>query len=278
MLGQQLLRELRMRGHLVDGVSRQGPDYEVDFSKPGLAAALVRQLAPDTVWNAAAIVNLSACERDPGIAYAVNARAVAEMMQECRATGARLVQVSTDHYFCGDGKSLHDEAAPVQLVNEYARTKFAGEAFAITYSESLVLRTNITGFRGRSDEPTFAEWVFDVVTRDLPVTLFDDMYTSTLDTRSFCKVACDLLDKGARGIINLASSEVSTKKVFIEAVAASLGCSLSRASVGSVHTLTPPRANSLGLDVSRAEALLGYCLPDLATVIENLVLEYKGSK
>jgi dTDP-4-dehydrorhamnose reductase len=274
MLGRHIVRELRARGRVVAGASRRGPDFEVDLRDAGQVRSLIARLAPGTVWNAAALVNLGACEKDPGMAYEINARAVAVLAEACRTAGARLVQVSTDHYFQGDGGALHDERAPVRLLNEYARTKFAGEAFALAYEHSLVLRTNITGFRGAPDEPTFAEWAFDVVERDLPATLFTDMCTSTLDCGCFARAACDLVEGGARGLVNLAAREAATKKDFVHAVASRMGLKLSQARDGSAASLCPPRGDSLGLDVNRAESLLGYQLPDLAAVVRSLVAEY----
>ena len=39
-----------------------------------------------------------------------------------------------------------------------------------------------------------------------------------------------------------------------------------------------PRAESLGLDVTKAESLLGYKLPSLGEVIESVVCEYEESR
>ena len=74
--------------------------------------------------------------------------------------------VSTDHYWQGDGRLLHAEDAPIQLVNEYARSKHAGERFALSGSgPSLALRTNIVGVRGWKGRPTFAEWAVGAIRR-----------------------------------------------------------------------------------------------------------------
>ena len=248
----------------------------MDLRECHQTGALLDRMRPTVIWNAAAIVGLTACEDDPGLAYQVNARGVAVLAEAAARTGARLVQVSTDHFFVGDGDASHAEDAPVRLLNEYARTKFAGERFALNLPGALVLRTNITGFRQLPAEPTFVEWVLRAIEEDAPVRLFTDFYTSTLDAASFARAACDLVDTGTAGLFNLASSEVCNKKRFVQNMAARLGKTLSRASDGSVSELQPTRANSLGLDVSKAEAKLGYGLPDLNTVVDNLVSEYRG--
>ena len=66
-----------------------------------------------------------------------------------------------------------------------------------------------------------------------------------------------------------------TKKEFIESLAKTFGFSLENTNIGSVSFLaTSKRADSLGLDVSKAESLLGYRLPALSDVIAQLKKEY----
>jgi hypothetical protein len=57
----------------------------------------------------------------------------------------------------------------------------------------------------------------------------------------------------------------------VERLAARLDRRLTRARPGSVLELPVRRAESLGLDVSRAEGILGRKLPDLGTVIDAIV-------
>lgn len=274
MLGQALLTQGRERGRDLIGVSRSGPGTICDLTDPAALRALFEKSAPATVVNAAALTDLGLCEGDPALAYAVNGRAVAHLAEFCRGCGARLVQISTDHYFTGDGRALHDERSPVRLVNEYARSKFAGEAFAMTLSDALVIRTNITGLRGWAGRPTFAEWLLEAILTRAPITLFEDYFTSTLDTRSFANACWQLIDDGAAGLLNVASSEAASKREFATAMAAALGRALGPIQAGSVLNLTPPRAESLGLSVAAAERRLGYRLPGLGEVVRNLAADY----
>lgn len=270
MLGQALMAESRERGWEVLGAARSGTDLLVDLMDWTHLSTSIKRISPRVVINAAGITDLAQCEDDPLAAWRINACAVGVMAEACRDLGCQLLQVSTDHYFTGDGAARHDEEAPVRLVNEYARSKFAGEAFARLCPQALVVRTNITGRRGLASRPTFAEWLSSVVNQDAEVTLFDDFFTSTLDTENCAKGLLDLIDIGYRGLINLASSEVASKKEFAQALAAAMGRPLSRITVGSVKALQPPRAESLGLDVTVAEKLLGRSLPGLQQVVESL--------
>lgn len=275
MLGQSLLAEAGGRGLRVAGAARSGASHSCDLTDESAVGALVTALKPRLVVNAAALTDLNGCEVDPGLAYRVNGRAVAILAEACRAAGSRLLQISTDHFFSGDGDGRHDESAPIRLVNEYARSKFAGEAFALTLPGALVLRTNITGFRGWEGRPTFAEWLIGAVERDEAMTLFDDFWTSTMDARAFARAALDLADLGAAGLLNVASRSVATKRMFAESLARAMKLTLTRSRPGSVSALPVPRAESAGLDVKAAEAILGRPLPDLDEVVAALVTEYQ---
>jgi dTDP-4-dehydrorhamnose reductase len=276
MLGQALLAEAGGRRVRAAGAARSGADYTCDLGDASAVTALIADLKPRLVINAAAMTDLNACETDPGSAYRINGRAVALLAQACRSSGCRLVHVSTDHFFTGDHDALHDEVAPIQLVNDYARSKFAGEAFALALPGALVLRTNITGFRGWAGRPTFAEWLIEAIERDEELTLFEDYWTSTIDAGSFARATLDLAASEVAGLLNLASRSVVNKRMFAEALARGLGLTLTRSAPGYVANLAVRRAESAGLDVSMAEVILGRKLPDLDDVIAALVSEYKS--
>jgi dTDP-4-dehydrorhamnose reductase len=271
MLGQALTRAARRRGIGVHGVARRGTSPALDLNQPAAVRAVLGQLRPATVINAAALADLDACERDPGNAYRINARGAALLAAEARRVGAAFVQVSTDHYFTGDGDARHDEGAQVTLVNEYARTKFAAEALVLSQGPALVVRTNLAGWRGWPDRPSFVEWASAALRARRPIAAFSDFFTSTIDADSLAEAILDLAAQRASGLLNIAASDVASKAAFIRRLAAALGIESPAISDGSVRTLAVPRAESLGLDVRRAETLLGRRLPGLNAVIDRLV-------
>ncbi len=275
MLGQAIAAEARRRGHALVGVSRHGPDRAVDLADGDAVGALMHQVRPDLVVNAAAIASVASCERDPGLAYRVNAAAVAVMGEQCRAAGIPFVHISTDHFFTGDGAARHGEGAPVTLLNEYARGKYIAEGFALVAPRALVLRTNVTGLRGRTGDPTFAEWALDALQRRAPLRLFGDFFTSTIDAPSLAAAMFDLVERRAQGLVNVGARTVASKRDFVHELARALGIRLDWDEPASVLGLASPRAESLGLDSAKAERLLGYALPDTGLVCRNLVSHWK---
>ena len=276
MLGQALIKEALTHKFKVTGMARKNAGICCDITNDQALIEAIELIEPHVIINAAAIVNIKTCEEQPSLAYLVNARPVAILAEIARQKKIYLVQISTDHYYTGDINYQHNEMDAIRLPNEYARTKYMAECFALNSSMPLIIRTNVVGFRNQVNNPTFLEWVLDSLTNRTPMTLFNDFFTSSIDVTSFAKILFDLLDKKCSGVLNVGSREVFSKRVFIEAIAHDLGINLLHTKVGSVLYLNGiPRAESLGLDVSKVEQILGYKMPTMLQVIDELVATYK---
>ena len=275
LLGQALLQAGTARGYSIVGAARRNAECLVDITDESGVRKVILEVRPDAVINAAGLINIDECERNPDAALAANARGVVHLVSVCRSERIRLLHVSTDHFFSGDADRLHDENAPVCLVNEYARSKRAGELFALEVKDALVVRTNFTGIRGWPGRPTFFEWTVESLLARGPMALFYDFFTSTIDVDTCAKALLDAADAPVNGILNIACRRAVSKKVFVEEIAKALQIDLDWSESKSVRSLKVSRAESLGLDVSRAEAVLGYRLPDVGEVVTSLVASWR---
>ena len=269
LAGTAIVEAARSRGLAVVGAARSSPDVRVDVGDAAALARLLETLRPAMIVNTVAVVSVAECEAAPDRAWRVNARPASIIAEHAAAAGARVVHVSTDHFYAGDGPRAHAEGEPVRLLNEYARSKYAAEAFALTHADTLVLRTNMVGLRSATGG-SFGEWALDVIAHDRTATLFTDQYVSLLDVWSFAEALLDLAASPARGLVNLASSQVFSKAAFVARLAQALDRRLTQATLGSVGVQAVRRPDSLGLDVSRAEGLLGRSLPGLDAVVQAL--------
>ena len=275
MLGQALMREAQSRGLQAVGLSRR-QSAGVDLACIDSIGPLLAPLAPGLVINAAAMTSLEACEANPGAAYLINARLPALLARSAIERDMRWVHVSSDHFFCAAFNVLHDEFAPVTLVNEYARSKYAGEAFARSDPGALVLRTNIVGRRGWRGQPSFAEWALAALDKGEPFAAYSDVWASSIEVGQFAQALFDLVQCGARGLVNLAARESTSKAAFIRALALATGRDPDLARGGSRPAdVLLPRATAMGLNVARAEAMMGRRLPDAAAVIAALAESFK---
>lgn len=275
LLGQALVARGRLLGLDVRGASRRSPDIALDALQTSALEQTLDAIRPSWVINAAGLIDVNQCEKAPEMAWLANARLPAILASSCAARDIRFLHISTDHYYTGDGATPHPETHPVALVNEYARTKYAGECMVLTYPQTLVIRTNIVGFRGWRGAPTFVEWLLDALEQQTPIGLYTDFYTSSLCATQLAEALFLLLETPAHGILNIASREGSSKLEFATALAQSCGLSIKAAHGASLRSLAGARrADSLVLNTDKAEKILNIQLPDLAAVVRQLAREY----
>lgn len=144
MLGQDLVSALSERGHTVEGADRDTLDItDLSSATRGVAGF-------DVVVNCAAWTAVDDAETQEAAAFSVNAVGAANLARAARATGARLVQISTDYVFAGDATEPYPEDAPTDPRSAYGRTKGAGEwAVRAETEDYLVVRTAwLYGARG----------------------------------------------------------------------------------------------------------------------------------
>ncbi|MCM3661095.1 dTDP-4-dehydrorhamnose reductase [Georgenia satyanarayanai] len=136
MLGSDLCEQLRRRGADLRSYDRS----TLDVTDPSHVAQLVRDV--DVVVNCAAWTAVDDAETRESEAFALNAVAPQLLARAARLAGARMVQVSTDYVFAGDGERPYPESAPVAPRSAYGRTKAAGEwAVRAEAPDHLVVRT-----------------------------------------------------------------------------------------------------------------------------------------
>ena len=274
MLGVELCFEAKNRGLQVLGASKNNPDFKVDLTKKREISELILELKPKTIINSAAMVSHSWCENNQKLAKLINSTAVSVMAKSANKVNARFIQISTDSYYSGDGAKAHTENDPVTPRSQYAKTKYSGEKYALTGKNALVIRTNITGFRLNKKFPSFIEWAIMSLESGEEFQLFSDYYASTITTRQASSIIFDLLSNGATGCLNVACREVISKKNFVIAFAKRNGLPLDKMTTASIRNEPSVRSESIGLDVRKAERILGYKLPNVSEVINQLALEY----
>ena len=277
MLGKATSAYLKSKNIDVIGLSRHGPDIKCDIDlDPQCIINSIKSIKPELVINCAALVSLEKCELNPEKAYNINALAVKYIKEACSYINCKFIHISTDHYYNNDGNFLHKENDPVLLLNKYSETKFKGEKYALEYNDSLVIRTNVTGFRDEIDRPTYIEWLIKTLKSKSNIKLYTDFYTSTIDPLSLIENAIMASQKVNQTILNIASSNALSKKDFALLVAERLSIELDWAEDGSVKELKPKRCNSLGLDCSKAEGILSKKMPNSSEVVDKLLESMPG--
>ena len=146
-VGYELERSLQGLGEVV-AVDRA----RMDLADLDQVRAVIREVKPGLIVNPAAYTAVDQAEREPELAFRVNAEAPAVMAEECKRLGAALVHYSTDYVFDGTQAGPRVESDATGPINVYGRSKLAGEqAIAAAGIPHLILRTSwVYGMRGKN--------------------------------------------------------------------------------------------------------------------------------
>ena len=100
---------------------------ELDITDIDAVISFVEKVKPYAIVNCAAYTAVDACEVNKELAYKINAIGPRNLAIAAEKYNAKLIHVSTDYVFAGDGTRPYtefDEAAPKSM---YGFTKLAGE-------------------------------------------------------------------------------------------------------------------------------------------------------
>ncbi|MCM1121733.1 MAG: dTDP-4-dehydrorhamnose reductase [Eubacterium sp.] len=115
---------------------------ELDITKVDRVMDFVRQIRPYAIINCAAYTAVEACENEEDLAFRINAIGPRNLSIAASETGAKLMHVSTDYVFDGNGNRPYREMDPVGPQGAYGRTKLAGENFVKEFSDRhYIVRT-----------------------------------------------------------------------------------------------------------------------------------------
>ena len=115
---------------------------ELDITDCEALVGYVKELKPDVIINCAAATNVDGCEKDEDLAFKINALGPRNLAVAATAVDAKLIHISTDYVFPGDGNVPRVETDPVGPRSAYGRTKLAGEEFVKLFAKKwFIVRT-----------------------------------------------------------------------------------------------------------------------------------------
>lgn len=115
---------------------------ELDITDVDATVKMVKEVKPYAIINCAAYTAVDKCETDVDLAYKINAIGPRNLSIASSETGAKLVHVSTDYVFKGDGTKPYIEFDTPNPNSMYGTTKLAGEKFVQEFSDKhFIIRT-----------------------------------------------------------------------------------------------------------------------------------------
>lgn len=115
---------------------------ELDITDIDKVIPFVREARPYAIINCAAHTRVDACESEEDLAFKINAIGPRNLSIAASDVKAKLIQVSTDYIFPGNGTRPYKEFDAPGPQSAYGRTKLEGEKFVKEFADRyFIIRT-----------------------------------------------------------------------------------------------------------------------------------------
>lgn len=247
-LGAAVVAGAAAMGWEVAGTALTHPAWiALDVRDAAAVDGVVGAVAPD------AIIHTAYCQHGDE-AMAVNAAGAGHVAAAARAAGARLVHVSSDAIFAGDGDRALREGDPVRPVTVYGATKAAAEvAVQAANSDALLVRTSLLiGGPGHAPSPHEA-LALAVAHGEEHVTFFIDEIRSAIQVDDLAAALLELAAQEISGPLHVGGADSVSRLELAQLVVAAAGLDVELLR-GAPAPVDRPR--HCPLDSSLARALL----------------------
>lgn len=192
-LGYDVVRELEKRGHEAVGVDIE----EMDITKEDEVSRVMKSAAPDAVIHCSAYTAVDRAEEEPETCRRVNADGTANIAAVCAEMGCKLLYLSTDYIFSGDGErpwEPDDEPSPL---NVYGQTKYEGEqAIKAKLGKYFIVRISwVFGINGNN----FIKTMLRLGKENGTVKVVSDQIGSPTYTADLAVLLADMIESEAYG-------------------------------------------------------------------------------
>lgn len=257
----------------------------LDITAVASLAAVLRQVSPDVIVNAAAWTDVDGAERQPARAHAINAEAVAALGAWAAAHGAAVVHYSTDFVFDGRKAAAYTEQDEPNPLNAYGLAKLAGErALLACAAPAIVLRTSwVWSLASRC----FVSTMLRLARERAELEIVADQIGSPTHCRDVAHATAQMLHSmlpsvteavtQARGVFHLAG-EGSCSRHELACAAIELDPrkhehkARSVVAVGAADFPTlAPRPSNTALDCTRFRRRFGFALPHWRTTLQAVL-------
>lgn len=170
---------------------------EVDVTDRQLVHQYIMSTRPDVIINCAGLTNIEECEKNPELAYAVNAIGPRNLAVEAQAIEAKLIQLSTDDVFDAKQDKPYNEFDIAHPKTMYGKSKYAGERFIEDLSNRyVIIRSSWVYGTGRDFVNTVLESIGKKDILEVPV----NSYASPTSAEELAKVVIQFIENDCFGI------------------------------------------------------------------------------
>jgi len=172
---------------------------ELDITDVDAVLKFVRDVKPYAIINCAAHTNVDACETQVDLAYRINAIGPRNLAIAASDSGAKLMHISTDYVFDGNGTRPYIEFDAPGPKSVYGSTKLAGEEQVKLFADRFyIIRTAWLYGDGKN----FARTMLRLAGDHEEITVVNDQVGSPTSAKELAKAVVSQLDTDNYGLFH----------------------------------------------------------------------------
>ncbi|MGN0941860.1 MAG: dTDP-4-dehydrorhamnose reductase [Selenomonadaceae bacterium] len=238
-LGYDVMREIKKRNaeSTSENIEAIGATRaEMPLDKPEKLRGFIKSVSPDVIIHCAAYTAVDKAEDEPELCETINARATSEIAKAAKEIGAKLIYISTDYVFPGDGERFYEVDDATAPKNVYGKSKLDGERAVreATNGHFIVRISWVFGINGKN----FIRTMMNLSKTHKSLTVVDDQIGSPTYTRDLAPLLVDMVQTEKYGTYHATNEGVCSWYELAKEVFRQSGADVSVAPVPSTEYKT----------------------------------------
>lgn len=206
-LGYDVIKRLE-----AEGIAAVGADLpEVDITDAAAVDAFIADERPDGVIHCAAYTAVDNAENEKELCSLINETGTRNVAEACRKYGCKLIYISTDYVFSGEGTEEFETDSPKAPCNRYGASKLAGEEAALICEKCFIVRISwVFGINGKN----FVKTMLRLSETKDELTVVCDQVGSPTYTPDLAVLLCDMVKTEKYGVYHATNEGLCTWAEF----------------------------------------------------------------
>lgn len=164
---------------------------DFDLTNEVQTTEFIKGYSPDVIVHCAAYTAVDRAEDDKEKCFAVNVTGTQNIVAAAKITGAKVMYISTDYVFDGNGDRPFEEYADTAPINYYGKSKLDGENIVRNQIDNhFIIRTSwVFGSNGNN----FIKTMLRLGIERGAVSVINDQIGSPTYTLDLAKLICDMI-------------------------------------------------------------------------------------
>ena len=211
-LGYDVVNELERRGIEAVGVDID----EMDITDADSVDRVIREAKPDAVIHCAAYTAVDAAEENEELCRKVNAMGPRNIAAVCKDLDIKMVQISTDYVFDGQGERPWEPDDACYPKSVYGQTKYEGEQAVMEQLDKffIVRIAWVFGINGKN----FVKIMLNLAKNHDTIRVVNDQFGSPTYTHDLAKLLVDMVLTEKYGIYHATNEGICSWYEFACAI------------------------------------------------------------